>query len=133
MVAHPDGSNRAFFADQQGKVWLATIPEQRSGGTLGLDELDPFIDITDNVQFDAQFGVMGMAFHPNFAQNGRFFISFNCDQQKWSGCGGRCSCNSDVNCDPSKLVPDDGSKTCQYHSVIAEYTVNGTATQAFMV
>ncbi|XP_021679198.2 HIPL1 protein isoform X2 [Hevea brasiliensis] len=130
MVAHPDGSNRAFFSSQRGKIWLATIPEEGSGGTLEIDESSPFIDLTDEVYFSNAFGMMGMAFHPNFAQNGRFFASFNCDKVRWPGCVGRCSCNSDVNCDPSKLAPDNGAQPCQYHSVIAEYTANSTAVEA---
>ncbi|GMN45796.1 hypothetical protein TIFTF001_014977, partial [Ficus carica] len=85
MVAHPDGSNRAFFSSQEGKIWLATIPEEGSGGTLGFDESSPFVDLTDEVHFDTGFGMMGMAFHPNFTQNGRFFASFNCDKAKWPG------------------------------------------------
>ncbi|CAN6585246.1 unnamed protein product [Malus baccata var. baccata] len=129
MVAHPDGSNRAFFSNQQGKIWLATIPEEGSGGIMELDESSPFIDLTDEVHFDTAFGMMGMAFHPNFAQNGRFFASFNCDKVKWPGCTGRCSCYSDVDCDPSKLVSDNGAQPCQYQTVIAEYTANGTASQ----
>ncbi|KAK3006800.1 hypothetical protein RJ639_015761 [Escallonia herrerae] len=129
MAAHPDGSNRAFFANQQGKIWLATIPKEGSGGTLELDESSPFLDLTDQVHFDTEFGLMGIAFHPNFAQNGRLFASFNCDKAKWSGCTGRCSCNSDVNCDPSKLGTDNGAQPCQYQSVIAEYSANGTASQ----
>ncbi len=133
MAAHPDGSNRAFFASQKGKIWLATIPEQGSGGALKLDESNPFVDLTDEVYLDTQFGMMGIAFHPNFAQNGRFFASFNCDKTKWSGCTGRCSCNSDVNCDPSKLGPDNGAQPCQYQSVVAEYTANGTASQPSLV
>ncbi|KAK2663914.1 hypothetical protein Ddye_002488 [Dipteronia dyeriana] len=129
MVAHPDGSNRAFFSNQAGKIWLATIPEQGSGGTMGLDVSNPFVDLTDEVHLDTEFGMMGMAFHPNFAKNGRFFASFNCDKVKWPGCAGRCSCNSDVNCDPSKLGVDNGAQPCQYQTVIAEYTANGTASE----
>ncbi|GAV66717.1 GSDH domain-containing protein [Cephalotus follicularis] len=129
MVAHPDGSNRAFFSNQPGKVWLATIPEEGSGGILELDESNPFLDLTDEVHLDTQFGMMGMAFHPNFAQNGRFFTSFNCDKVTWAGCTGRCTCNSDVNCDPSQLQPDNGAQPCQFQSVIAEYSVNGTASE----
>lgn len=129
MVAHPDGSNRAFFSNQQGKIWLATIPNLGSGGTLELDESDPFLDLTDQVHFDTQFGLMGIAFHPNFKENGRLFASFNCDKAKWPDCAGRCACNSDVNCDPSKLSPDNGANPCQFHSVVAEFTTNGTASQ----
>ncbi|KAL5747346.1 hypothetical protein ACOSP7_024344 [Xanthoceras sorbifolium] len=127
MVAHPDGSNRAFFSNQAGKVWLATIPEQGSGGAMELDESNPFVDLTDVVHLDTEFGMMGLAFHPNFAKNGRFFASFNCDKVKWPGCAGRCSCNSDVNCDPSKLGAENGAQPCQYQTVIAEYSANGTA------
>ncbi|XP_059655942.1 HIPL1 protein-like [Cornus florida] len=132
MVPHPDGTNRAFFSDQPGKVWLATIPEQDSGESLGLDESTPFVDLTDEVHYDTSFGMMGMAFHPNFSQNGRFFASFNCDKVKNPKCTGRCSCNSDVNCDPSKLEPSSGVQPCQYHSVIAEFTANGTASEPSM-
>nr|GMC74331.1 HIPL1 protein-like [Ipomoea batatas] len=129
MAAHPDGSNRAFFASQQGKIWLATIPKVDSGGLLELDEASPFLDISDQVYFNSELGMMGIAFHPKFSQNGRFFVSFNCDKQQSPGCGGRCACNSDVNCDPSKLPPDSGAQPCQYQAVIAEFTVNGTSSQ----
>lgn len=129
MAPHPDGSIRAFFSNQQGKIWLAEIPELGSGGTLDLDESNPFLDLTDEVHFDTEFGMMGIAFHPNFTQNGRLFASFNCDKSKWPGCAGRCSCNSDVDCDPSKLGPDNGAQPCQYQTVVAEFTANGTVSQ----
>lgn len=133
MASHPDGSNRAFFSNQQGKIWLATIPDQGSGKLLEFDETQPFLDLTDEVHFDTEFGLMGIAFHPKFKENGRFFASFNCDKAKWPECAGRCACNSDVTCDPSKLSPDNGANPCQFHSVIAEYTTNGTASQPSMV
>ena len=129
MAAHPDGSNRAFYANQQGKIFLATIPKQGSGEEMKLDESTPFLDLTDEVYFSTEFGMMGMAFHPNFAQNGRFFASFNCDKSKWNGCSGRCACNSDVDCDPSKIGTDNGAQPCQYQTVIAEYTANDTNSQ----
>ncbi|KAF3431375.1 hypothetical protein FNV43_RR26106 [Rhamnella rubrinervis] len=82
MVAHPDGSNRAFFADQSGKIWLAIVPEQGSGGTLRLNESNPFLDLTSVVYYSNSFGLMGLAFHPNSTQNGRFFAAFNCDKSE---------------------------------------------------
>ncbi|PWA77488.1 catalytic domain-containing protein [Artemisia annua] len=127
MVPHTDGSNRAFFSNQKGQIWLATIPEVGSGRGLELDESSPYLDLTDEVLFDTQFGLMSIALHPNFAQNGRFFASFNCDKSKSPSCGGRCACNSDVDCDPSKLTSDTPAEPCQYQSVVAEYTVNGTS------
>ncbi|XP_042497816.1 HIPL1 protein-like [Macadamia integrifolia] len=129
MAPHPDGSNRVFLADQQGRIWLATVPEDGSGETLGLDELNPFLDLTDEVYFNSEFGLLGIAFHPNFTENGRFFVSFNCDKVKWRRCAGTCACNSDLNCDPSKIGTDNGAQPCQYSSVISEFTVNGTTSQ----
>ncbi|BFG26747.1 hypothetical protein CerSpe_130210 [Prunus speciosa] len=129
MVAHPDGSNRVFLSDQSGKVWMATVPEEGSGEMLVIDKSNPFLDLTDEVYADTEFGMMGLAFHPNYVQNGRFFASFNCDKVKWPECSGRCSCNSDVGCDPSKLGSDNGAQPCQYHSIIAEFTANGTTSQ----
>ncbi|XP_057519814.1 HIPL1 protein isoform X1 [Amaranthus tricolor] len=132
MVPHPDGSDRAFFSNQQGKIWLATLPREGSAGVIELDESSPFLDLSDIVHFDAEFGLMSIAVHPRFTDNGRFFTSFNCDKTKWAGCEGRCACNSDVNCDPSKLPPDNGAQTCQYHSVVAEFTVGDTKSNPSM-
>ncbi|KAG0481671.1 hypothetical protein HPP92_012529 [Vanilla planifolia] len=127
MVPHPDGSNRVFLSNQAGQIWLATIPAQTSGGTLSFDESNPFLDISDLVHSDTAFGVMSLAFHPNFAKNGRFFVSFNCDKTQITSCSGRCSCNTDVDCDPSKLGLDNGVQPCRYQSVISEFTVNGSS------
>ncbi|XP_057859085.2 HIPL1 protein isoform X2 [Cryptomeria japonica] len=128
LVPHPDGSNRVFLSSQAGQVWLATLPDSGSGKQLILNKSNPFIDLSDQMASGAAFGLMGLAFHPNFEKNGRFFVSFNCDKTKSSICAGRCACNSDVGCDPSQLGTDDGALPCQYHSVIAEYSANGTST-----
>ena len=132
MVAHPDGSNRVFLSNQPGKIWLATVPEEGSGEELVIDESNPFLDLTDEVFTDTEFGIMGIAFHPKFHENGRFFTSFNCDKVKWPQCAGICACNSDVGCDPSQLSFDNGAEPCRYHSVIAEFSANGTTQQPFL-
>ncbi|KAF7052115.1 hypothetical protein CFC21_060260 [Triticum aestivum] len=122
MAPHPDGSNRVFLSNQAGKIWLANVPEQGSGGTLQFDEVNPFLDLTDEVHLDSEFGLMGIAFHPKFATNGRLFVSYNCDRTQSPNCAGRCSCNSDVDCDPSKLGTDNGAQPCQYQVVVSEYS-----------
>jgi hypothetical protein len=133
MAPHPDGSNRVFLSSQAGKIWLATIPEQGSRGTLQYDEENPFLDITDEVHHDSQFGLMGIAFHPKFATNGCFFVSYNCDRTQSPKCAGRCSCNSDANCDPSKLDPDNGAQPCQYQVVVSEYSAKISSSNISMV
>ncbi|PWA87913.1 six-bladed beta-propeller, TolB-like protein [Artemisia annua] len=130
MVAHPDGSNRVFVCNQKGKIWLAVVPDVGSSQSLMIDESDPFLDLSDQVQFGPETGLMSMAFHPNFTMNGRFFVAFNCDKFQQPGCEGRCSCNTDVGCDPSKVESLQESYPCQFHIAIAEFTANGTTSSS---
>ncbi|PWA56540.1 six-bladed beta-propeller, TolB-like protein [Artemisia annua] len=127
MVPHPDGSNRVFVCNQKGKIWLAVVPDVGSSQSLMIDESDPFLDLSDQVQFATEMGLMSIAFHPNFTKNGRFFVAFNCDKSQQPGCQGRCSCNTDVGCDPSKVESPRESYPCQFHVAIAEFTANGTS------
>lgn len=128
FVPHPDGSDRVAVTSQAGQVWLARAPGP--GNALVLDVAKPFLDISDRVANLNELGFLGFAFHPDFANNGRFFVSYNCDKQKWPDCGGTCACNEDTNCNPSDLrnaeVGDDTSDPCRYASIVAEYTVNST-------
>ncbi|MBK8268217.1 MAG: hypothetical protein IPK83_07875 [Planctomycetes bacterium] len=70
MVDPGDGSGRKFIVDQTGPIRIL----DSSGNLLPT----PFLDLssltpTPNAFFDER-GVLGMAFHPNFAVNGRFFV-----------------------------------------------------------
>jgi glucose/arabinose dehydrogenase len=73
VVPAPDESGRLFVIDQAGQIWVIA-----SDGTL-LQE--PFLDIADRLVelrpgFDAR-GLLGLAFHPDYAQNGRFFVYYS--------------------------------------------------------
>lgn len=67
-----DGSGRLFVADQIG---IISIIED---GTL---LSTPFLDISDNiVDLDSTYderGLLGLAFHPDYESNGRFFIYYS--------------------------------------------------------
>lgn len=65
-----DGSGRVFVALQSGVVVLLED---------GLLLPEPFLDIRDRVRFDPGFerGLVGLAFHPRYAQNGRLFVVYN--------------------------------------------------------
>ncbi|XP_047050434.1 HIPL1 protein-like [Lolium rigidum] len=127
MVAHPDGSSKAFFSRQDGKIWLATVPEQGMQDGLEIDEMSPFLDLATEGHLSSDLGLVGVAFHPDFANNGRFFVSYICDGAQSPNCAGRCSCDHEVECDPSKLGSDkNGVHPCQYHLVISEYSAEGS-------
>lgn len=62
-----DGSGRLFVAEIFGKVRVI-----RDGQLLA----EPFLDLTDRVVQDGEGGLLGLAFHPRFADNGRFFVLY---------------------------------------------------------
>jgi glucose/arabinose dehydrogenase len=69
----PDGSKRLFVLDQVGKIWIV--------GANGSKMPEPFLDITSKViplnpGYDER-GLLGFAFHPNYKNNGRFFVYYN--------------------------------------------------------
>ena len=43
----------------------------------GSVEADPFLDIRDRVLYHHERGLLGLAFHPDYAENGRFFVLYS--------------------------------------------------------
>ena len=68
-----DGTGRLFVLEQTGKVWILDA----DGGRMTA----PFLDVTRLVSRSAgrqwsEQGLLGLAFHPNYAENGTFFINY---------------------------------------------------------
>ena len=73
LVPVADGSGRRFIVDQAGTIRVLT-----AGGTL---LPTPFLDLRSRIvplmpDFDER-GVLGLAFHPSYAANGRFFVYYS--------------------------------------------------------
>lgn len=62
-----DGSNRIFIVEQAGRIKII-----KDGNTL----TTPFLDITDRVLSGGERGLLGLAFHPDFENNGYFFVNY---------------------------------------------------------
>jgi len=63
-----DGSGRLFVIEKHGLIRII------ENGQLFPD---PFLDITDRVNDDSnEMGLLGFAFHPNFSQNGYFYVNY---------------------------------------------------------
>lgn len=77
LVSPPDGSGRLFVVDRIGVIRIID-----ADGTL-LDE--PFLDVRDRmVQLRAAFderGLLGLAFHPDYADNGRFYVYYSAQRR----------------------------------------------------
>ncbi len=67
VVNAGDGSGRLFITQKTG---LALVVQD--GSVLET----PFLDLTDTVSTDAEQGLLGLAFHPGYAENGRFFVNY---------------------------------------------------------
>ena len=70
MMVQPAGDDRRFIAEQSGLVRIL--------GADGKILEEPFLDLTDRItpqwpQFDEK-GLLGLAFHPDFASNGKFYV-----------------------------------------------------------
>ncbi|UYU18478.1 MULTISPECIES: PQQ-dependent sugar dehydrogenase [Methanoculleus] len=70
LASPGDGTGRLFVADLPGTVRVIDGNDHR-----------PFLDITDRVVdlrtgYDER-GLLGLAFHPRFAENGRFFVYYS--------------------------------------------------------
>lgn len=72
VVAVPDNTKRLAIIDQAGRVWMTN----ENGTTFP----SPFIDVTSrmvtlNPNYDER-GLLGLAFHPQYKSNGRFYIYY---------------------------------------------------------
>ena len=68
MTSPNDGSGRRFVVQQGGKIKVIT-----SAGTVLTTQA---LDISAKVSKGSEQGLLGMAFHPNFASNGKFYVNY---------------------------------------------------------
>ncbi|HET6935036.1 MAG TPA: PQQ-dependent sugar dehydrogenase, partial [Candidatus Angelobacter sp.] len=62
-----DGSSRLFVVEQGGTIHII-----QSGAVLST----PFLDISSKVTTGGEMGLLGLTFHPSFAQNGKFYVNY---------------------------------------------------------
>src|SRR2546425_1299488 len=66
----PDGSRRLFVLEQPGKILV--LPKDRTG-----KETKVFLDISARKPYVGnEEGLLGLAFHPQFKANGKFYIYY---------------------------------------------------------
>ena len=62
-----DSTGRLFVVEQAGTIRIV------QGGVV---LATPFLDIRTRVNFSGEMGLLGVAFHPGFAQNQRFYVNY---------------------------------------------------------
>ncbi|HEX9387719.1 MAG TPA: PQQ-dependent sugar dehydrogenase [Anaerolineales bacterium] len=72
LISPNDGSHRLFVVDQTGLIWILFNGERLE---------KPFLDLRERVvklnSFYDERGLLGLAFHPEFVKNGRFYVSYS--------------------------------------------------------
>ena len=64
-----DGTNRMFIIEQPGKI---KVVDQATGAK----KADTYLDIRNKVSYGGEMGLLGLAFHPNFKQNGYLYVNY---------------------------------------------------------
>ncbi len=64
-----DGTNRVFVIEQEGRIRVF----ENSAATK---TADTYLDIVSKVASGGEMGLLGLAFHPDFEQNGYFFVNY---------------------------------------------------------
>jgi glucose/arabinose dehydrogenase len=67
VAAAPEGDGRLFVVERSGRIRVI------DDGVLAEA---PFLDISDQVSVGGERGLLSMAFHPEFAENGRFYVDY---------------------------------------------------------
>jgi glucose/arabinose dehydrogenase/plastocyanin len=70
VAVPPDGSGRIFVTEQTGTIRIIN-PD-------GSVEPTPFLDLSSTTgSRQGEQGLLGLAFHPDYAENGRFYVDYN--------------------------------------------------------
>lgn len=67
-IAHPANDSRLFVVEQGGLIRILN-----SDGTINAT---PFLNLSSLISNGSERGLLGLAFHPNYASNGLFFVNY---------------------------------------------------------
>lgn len=104
LVEAPDSTHRLFVVDEIGKIWIVD--------STGAQLANPFMDVSSkmvalNPGYDER-GLLGLAFHPQFKTNGKFYIFYTAPPR------------------PGKPVPGSAGSTWDNTTTISEFTVSAS-------
>lgn len=89
-----DGSGRLFIIEQRGRIRI-----WQAGSLLA----GPFLDLTARVDCCGERGLLGLAFHPKYAQNGYFFVNYT---ERLNGVLYTVIARFQVSSDPQRANPE---------------------------
>jgi glucose/arabinose dehydrogenase len=67
LATSPPNDGRLFVLERQGRIRIFENEQLRT---------EPFLDISDDIAAGGEQGLLGLAFHPNYANNRQFFVFY---------------------------------------------------------
>jgi glucose/arabinose dehydrogenase len=96
FVTHAgDGSGRLFLVEQVGRVRVVDDGRLVEG---------PFLDLTSSVTYGGEQGLLGLAFHPRYRDNGKFYVNYTDTN------GDTIVAEYTVSNDPNRADPDSARR-----------------------
>ena len=75
IFSDPTNSNRLFVIEQAGVIKVFNNTQNASTSSV-------FLDISSRVLYGGEQGLLGLAFHPNYSQNGYFYVDYVADNPR---------------------------------------------------
>lgn len=92
MTHAGDGSGRLFMGSQSGMIQSITPSEEAQNATMVLDLREKVKDFKEGHNEE---GLLGLAFHPKFKQNGEFFVYYTSAEKDLTSIVSRFTMNDD--------------------------------------
>src|SRR5215213_2220821 len=67
VTSSPNDPNRLFIVEKGGLIKVVDL-------TTGTVDTQPFLNVLTDIVAAGEQGLLGLAFHPDYAQNGRFYV-----------------------------------------------------------
>jgi len=80
VLAYPDDGRNLLFVNEQHQAKIWSFPNDKNTADKQL-----FLQLPDPMSRDNEEGLLGLAFHPKYKQNGQFFVYYSADDSKSGG------------------------------------------------
>ncbi|MBI3723917.1 PQQ-dependent sugar dehydrogenase [bacterium] len=79
LTGSGDKSGRLFVCEQKGTIWVVEPGKNGEKATKSV-----YLDITDRTRTrDNEEGLLSVAFHPKFKENGKLFVAYSTGKKYW--------------------------------------------------
>ncbi len=79
-LAYPDDGSHLLFVVEQHVARIWSFPNDKATNDKQL-----FLELPDPISRDNEEGLLGLAFHPKYKENGEFFVYYSADDRKTGG------------------------------------------------